>query len=264
MTFHEPELHIRPLAKAFAFERPDAKAGLVLVHGFGDSPYSMRSLGRLLHDDGYDVRVPRLPGHGSRLEHFYRARLDDWRWTVRSELELLRSRHGPNVVLLGRSFGGVLSLLELAEHPNAAAGIILVATPQHIGAERLLRRVLPVLGLVKKNVKKPWVKPHERVSRLETGRYEHFPIPALRECLRGITQLTPEFLSRITVPTLILHGDHDRIAAPQSASYFYDHIGSTDKRLVMVPSATHAAEILHNDPLFLRELLAFLGRIFQA
>ncbi len=51
--------------RSFVLEAADPKASVLLLHGMSDSPYSLRSVGRVLHDRGMTVLGLRLPGHGT-------------------------------------------------------------------------------------------------------------------------------------------------------------------------------------------------------
>lgn len=255
----EPSPHIRPLAKPIVLNSLDAKAGVLMIHGFADSPYSLRDLASHVHRAGYGVTVLRLPGHGSRIEDFRASTLADWRQAVRREAADLRVRY-PRVAMVGRSFGGVLALLELAEQPSAADALVTISTPHRIAAQRTLAAFLPVLQMLRPHgvIKKPWLKPEERIARMEGGRYEGFPIPALREFLRALSALTLERLRTIRTPTLILHGRQDTIAKPESAVHFLHELGGVMKELLWIDEASHAAESLHHHPLLQTRILSFL------
>ena len=43
---------------------------VLVVHGFGDTPQSVRELAHSLHARGFTVEVPLLPGHGRTLTEF--------------------------------------------------------------------------------------------------------------------------------------------------------------------------------------------------
>ena len=51
--------------RSFEFEGT-GKAGVLLLHGMSDSPYSLRALGEALHEAGHHVVGLRLPGHGAQ------------------------------------------------------------------------------------------------------------------------------------------------------------------------------------------------------
>jgi len=51
--------------RSFELVREQPQAGVVLLHGLSDSPYSMRALGQSLHRRGATVVGLRIPGHGT-------------------------------------------------------------------------------------------------------------------------------------------------------------------------------------------------------
>ena len=52
--------------------------GILLLHGFTGSPKSMTPWGQQLAAQGHTVRVPRLPGHGTRWQDMNLTRWEDW------------------------------------------------------------------------------------------------------------------------------------------------------------------------------------------
>lgn len=254
---HEPYVHIRPLARPFTLHMPGRTRGVVLIHGFADAPYSMRDLAFFLFHHGFSVSVPRLPGHGSRLEHLAEATTVDWQQAVTRGLAAMRSRV-QRVAIVGRSFGGVLALLELLRDPLAANALVMMATPSRIHGQRPIEFVLPFISLLKKTVKKPWLRSADYIERLEVGRYDRLPVTTIREFFRVLHQLRDGRLQRVTVPTLFVHGKRDELAHPSSVDFFSQHLGSTVKETLLVEGATHAAASLHQHPQVQRRLLEFL------
>ena len=61
------------------FSRDDGTLGVLLSHGFTGSPASMKPWGQYLADRGYTVRVPRLPGHGTRWQDLNAVGWVPWR-----------------------------------------------------------------------------------------------------------------------------------------------------------------------------------------
>ncbi len=51
--------------RTFEIGPADAPAGVLLLHGMSDGPYSLRALGEALAGQGYRVLGLRLPGHGT-------------------------------------------------------------------------------------------------------------------------------------------------------------------------------------------------------
>ena len=50
---------------SFELKQKNPSAGILLLHGLSDSPYSLRSLAETLHEQGYYVLALRMPGHGT-------------------------------------------------------------------------------------------------------------------------------------------------------------------------------------------------------
>ena len=51
--------------RSFVFEQQQPRGGVLLLHGLSDSPYSLLTLARSLHEQGYFVVGLRMPGHGT-------------------------------------------------------------------------------------------------------------------------------------------------------------------------------------------------------
>ena len=132
---------IRPGAEAWSVDGDD-RIGVLLLHGFTGSPASMRPWGELLAQQSWTVRVPRLPGHGTRWQDMNITRWEDWYSEADRNLRELTSRCD-QVFVAGLSMGGSLSLRLAQEHPQAISGLILVNPSVH--TERLDRHLLPLV-----------------------------------------------------------------------------------------------------------------------
>jgi len=51
--------------RSFELKQDNAKAGVLLLHGLSDSPYSLRTIANTLHKQGYYILGLRMPGHGT-------------------------------------------------------------------------------------------------------------------------------------------------------------------------------------------------------
>ncbi len=67
----------------------------------------------------------------------------------------------------------------------------------------------------------------------------HLGLPSHGMNLEEIDQECLERIERISLPALILHGERDRLVPLQNAKDLYEHLGSQEKELIVIPSATH-------------------------
>jgi alpha-beta hydrolase superfamily lysophospholipase len=127
--------------RSFEWTAPNPVAGVLLVHGMSDSPYSMRSLGRRLHREGAWVLGLRVPGHGTAPVGLVEVEWEDMAAAVALAAKHLHGRLGDRpLYIVGYSNGGALAVLyalsslEDASLP-APRGLVLIS-PQ-IGVTKL-------------------------------------------------------------------------------------------------------------------------------
>src|SRR6476646_423199 len=88
----------------------EGSPGVLLLHGFGDTPQTLALLARKLHKSGFSVYVPLLPGHGRNMDAFDKSRASDWISAGRNAFADMRRRHD-SVSVVGLSTGGALSVV---------------------------------------------------------------------------------------------------------------------------------------------------------
>ncbi len=67
----------------------------------------------------------------------------------------------------------------------------------------------------------------------------HLGVPALGMGLEKIDQEWMERIEKIFLPALIIHGELDSLVPLQNAKDIYQSLGAKDKKLLVIPSATH-------------------------
>ena len=67
----------------------------------------------------------------------------------------------------------------------------------------------------------------------------HLGMPAHGMGLEKMDQECLERIEKIFLPTLILHGEQDSLVPLENARDIYRHLGTRDKKLLVIPSATH-------------------------
>ncbi|WP_339722700.1 alpha/beta fold hydrolase [uncultured Paraglaciecola sp.] len=100
---------------------------VVLFHGLSDSPFFLRSIAQSIHQQGHNVVVTLLPGHGKKQadEDMQDTELAD-RWRVHvSEMIDFSEGLGKQVYVGGFSTGGGLASEYILQNPKAVKGLML-------------------------------------------------------------------------------------------------------------------------------------------
>ncbi|MDQ6716069.1 MAG: alpha/beta fold hydrolase, partial [Actinomycetota bacterium] len=106
------------LPGAEPYQHDGSDTGVLLVHGYTGSPQGLRPWAEHLAAEGYTVRLPLLPGHGTTWKDLNRTRWTDWYAEVERTFDELRSRC-THVVVAGLSMGGLLATkLALEQGPR--------------------------------------------------------------------------------------------------------------------------------------------------
>ena len=108
----DPESFVPNWNRTFELVPENAIAGALLLHGLSDSPYSMRSMGEVLHEEGVQVVGLRLPGHGTAPSGLLDVTAADWQAAVRLAVLDVRAKIGPDrpLYLVGYSNGAALAV----------------------------------------------------------------------------------------------------------------------------------------------------------
>ena len=226
---------------ADAFELPaSGDRAVLLVHGAGDTPQTLRYLADVLHSRGYAVRAPLLPGHGRTLRDFADVTADAWIDAVRAEYRALRARY-PWVGVIGLSMGGALAAQLAAELDGDLPALGLVAPYLSVPAYvRRAARLAPMWGLLT-----PYVRsadsgrsirdPAEEAKSLAYG----FMTSTALRALTLTADRAAAALPRISAPTLVVQSREDNRITADSCQSCFDALGARDKRLEWVDGAGH-------------------------
>jgi carboxylesterase len=221
----------------------DADRRMLLLHGFNDTPQSVAPLARSLHERGWTVHVPLLPGHGRGDAAAARSSAAEWIDAARAEWRGM-NREAGITVLAGQSMGGALAVILASE--AAPAMLVLVAPYLSMGRlPRMLARIWPLWSVVS-----PWLRsdparsirdPDARARSLGNAR---FTPRMVAELLRVVVRAR-RALAGIRVPCLVLHARRDYRIPDSSAARAFAEIGSPDKTLVWRDGTGHVLAVDH-------------------
>ncbi len=220
---------------------PEARATVILVHGFKSTRDEMAPYASFLRDAGYAVLLYDSRGCGASDGVFGVGATEDR--DVRGAVSFVRSRGAARVAVLGVSLGAGAALLaaERDEHIDAVVADSAWTDEQfqldHMRSVRVGRVEVPLL-------------PYERVlvDALIGGRLED------ARPVDHIDAISPR-------PLLLIHSADDTNATTTlaGARALYDAAGQP-KELWIAPSGGHAGALGAQPDEYVRRVLAFLGR----
>jgi carboxylesterase len=216
----------------------EGSTGVLLLHGFGDTPQTLALLARKLHKSGFSLYAPLLPGHGRNMDSFGKSRATDWVSAARNALVEMRRRH-TSVSVVGLSMGGALAVLLAAELGDIPA-LVLIAP--YLGMPRMLRLAASThwawerfVGEVNSRDPRSIRDPIEREKNLAygaiTGR-------ALFE-LSKVVKRARKSLGGVKAPTLIIQSREDPRCPPNVAEFALRTLGAKEKKLIWTEGAGH-------------------------
>lgn len=215
--------------------------GLLLLHGFGDTPQTLRYLADHMHAQGWGVRAPLLPGHGRTLDAFATSRGDQWIDYARDELVKLRARY-ESVAIVGLSMGGALATILAGDAGDAGDVRALVLLAPYLSMPTRLRRAAGVhrtLGLLF-----PFLRgggdlsirdPNEAARNLAYG----FATPRLVFELRRVVDRARAAAPAVSAPTLVVQSRQDNRIPPDAAERAFNLFRVPDRRLLWTEGNGH-------------------------
>ena len=231
------------------------EVGVLLLHGFTGSPKSMTPWAHDLAAEGWTVRVPRLPGHGTTWQEMNLTTWEDWYAEADRHLRELRGRCS-HVVVMGLSMGGTLTLRLAEEHGDAITGIVLVNPAVH--SERPDRFLLPVLQRFVPSF--PGISNDIAKPGQDEGAYDKIPLKAAHS-LSQLWKMVKQDIARVTTPMLLFRSAQDHVVEPSNAAFVLAHVSSTDAAEVVLQDSFHVATLDYDAEIIVRDSIAFVKRL---
>lgn len=212
---------------------------VLLVHGFGDTPQTMRELAHTLHDAGWSVELCLLPGHGRTLQEFGQARAADWIGFVRDQVARLHRQYA-HVSLVGLSMGAALCTIVAAEDDALDAVVLLspyLSMPtlvRRVG--RLLRASGPLAPFRRSAYGAPSIRSETAASQslgfgVVSGR--------LMAELLEVTLVAQEALPHVAAPTLYMAARLDNRVPAKDAVRNWRRLGARERTFRWLERSGH-------------------------
>ncbi len=225
-----------------------SRVGVLVLHGFGGSPYSMQEYASRLVDARYTVALPLLTGHATTPEDMEKARWLDWTRDAETAYSWLAERTD-KIFVTGLSMGGTLAVW-IAEHHPEVAGLITVNAALRFRVEPMMH----VLGTVGRP---RWLKAignDIRKPGQDERAYAKIPVRAMRQLALLLSEAR-RGLAAIECPALVFSSPTDHVVPPANQRELFTRLRTRDKEFVQLTQSHHCAT-LDND----REQI-FLGAL---
>lgn len=197
----------------------DPVSSILLLHGFGEHTGYLHRLAAALNAAGFEVWAPDHVGHGLSGAHDGLFESVDQLVDNARALYTRMAEEVPKLptFIVGHSLGAMVGLTLAAEGPDRLAGLVLTGPPVH--------------GLPDDMPEEPIFSADE--SYIDDARHDLLSItspdaePNLSRLLDEHRPTVPAAQAAITVPTLVLFGEHDVFTtieqAREWATGFADH-----------------------------------------
>ncbi|MFW9916566.1 MAG: alpha/beta fold hydrolase [Candidatus Thorarchaeota archaeon] len=244
------------------YEQAGSGDPVVLIHGLGDGHEVWNHQTQALAEGGFEVFAVDLRGHGDSEKTDAKHTMERFAQDINAFMDSLGL---PTAHIVGLSMGGFIAQILAVDFPERVRSLILIGTACELKVRFIdklqirLAAVLPYKPFVKQYAKRPfWQQEKEWIEEftartLKCGKKDFIgsakAIFPFRCCDR---------LGEITVPTLVMAGEHDEIEPVQYSEQIHGLIkGST---LKIIKNSGHCV-LVEQPERTNEELLSFLKSI---
>jgi carboxylesterase len=249
LALHNPHL------PGEAFFWSGGSTGVLLSHGYTATTAEVRLLAQHLHEQGYTVSGPLLPGHGTTPDTLNRSRWRDWTQAMAKAYQHIASQC-ERVFVGGESMGALLALYLASEQPEVAG--ILAYAPA-LGVSRLTTLKARLVGPFVRNV------PKRTLHYDANGQWQGYTVNSIPAFLQLI-HFQREVRSRLPAirqPLLIVQGRLDTAIDLRGVDMLYREIGSTVKELHWLEHSGHLVILDHEAEQVIALTLRFIEQCLE-
>ena len=237
--------------------------GLVICHGAFEYKKNFFDLAAYLAEHGISALVMDMPGHGESTGEQYHIDMDLWVRAIRTAVDWLEKDpeiDGNRIGAFGFSSGGTAVLeAALVDHRIKALITLDATVRNYLGFwDTLVFKLLINVGKIKRKItgrdlrlnilfelNKARVTHDPAVNQAVisdaalVAAYSHFPLPGA-----AATAFvdTIKRIHKIAAPTLVLHGEEDRVDPPDTARVIFNTL-TCEKAIEFIPQSGHCGHL---------------------
>ncbi|MHA1488827.1 MAG: alpha/beta hydrolase [Promethearchaeota archaeon] len=248
-----------------SFELGEGSNNVILIHGYPESPYDVRLLGKYLAANGFHVFGPLLPGFGKDYEYLYKhSNWREWIKEIDNLINTIKKKELQNIFVSGISMGGFITLYTAIHHPEVKA-IAPICGPVFV--KSVLKYIIPLTKIFTK-----YVTITESEIDVMDPNIQHDPIILKlkqkhnKVVLKGVSsELTimkkvRKNLHRITQPILICQGRNDNTIPLETPKYIYERVSSQDKTIKWYENSGHLLTLDYDKEELFEDIATFFKK----
>lgn len=226
--------------------------GVVLSHGFTGSPASMKPWGQYLADQGFSVRVPRLPGHGTTWKDMNTTRWHQWYGELDAAVTDLKATCD-QVAVCGLSMGGALVLRLAQQRPDDIAAVVVVNPA--VASARFDVKLVPALQHVVPSM--PGIGNDIKLPGQDEIGYDKTPLKALASMMQMWKGIRAD-MDQVRAPLLYFRSTEDHVVDDSSTPLIRENVSSPVNDFVTLDNSFHVATLDHDAPVIFERSAAFI------
>ncbi|MBO4384864.1 MAG: alpha/beta fold hydrolase [Clostridia bacterium] len=204
--------------------------GVLVCHGFGCTPSTMRCLYDRAVGMGLSASLPLLTGHAETFGDLDRSTYEDWRRDVEEAYSKLVEAGAEKIILCGLSLGALLMADLAAKHEGDGklAGVFLICPPVKMkGYLNFCADIAPLI---------PFVQTADGFKTEGTELYYGMATRKLRD-IRKMAKLALEGVGNIKAPVMLIEAGNDNRVDPKSYGIMMKKIPAA--RHIVIDGAPH-------------------------
>lgn len=206
------------------------RKAIFIIHGFAGGVWDEQNLANELQMYlDFDVYTITLPGHDKSI--MLKVKRNDWVKAVEEQTEKLIKKGYRTIYVVGHSMGGVLATHVAAKYSEVKRLVLVAPAFRYLIFKDDKLQVLGSLKQVPKILKE--YNQQDVISRIIK-----MPLSVTMEFVNLVKEHTDD-VKKITIPTLIIHGDDDQIVPKESVDYVHNNILSNVNILINMDDVTH-------------------------
>ena len=178
---------------------------ILYFHGNGEIASDYDDIASLYHEAGLNLVVADYRGYGASQGYptFSNMVKDAHRLFPAVREALAEKNLSKDMYVMGRSLGSIPALELAYSYPDKLKGVIIESG--FTSFVHLIRNL-------------------ELIQGVDTETFNN-------NCV--------EMVTKITIPALIIHGEHDQLVSLKQGMFLYRHLGSSHKSMLIIPGADH-------------------------